>query len=115
MISILGWMIDPVVCSRMTMGTARVDLAALIELNSLVTGGDWPALGRGGHRVTQEDHDEAPEAVGAASGRQLDLIVKTLTLEGLSDKDRKTSILTLACLLVQAAGLAVEELKDDQH
>jgi len=26
-------MIDPLVCGGMTMGTARVDLAALIELN----------------------------------------------------------------------------------
>jgi hypothetical protein len=50
-----------------------------------------------------------------ASGRQLDLIFKTRTLDGLSDKDRKKAISTLACLLMQAAGLAVEELNDDQH
>ena len=58
-------MIDPVVCSGMTMGTARVDLAALIELNRLVTGGDKPALFRGGRRITQEDHDEIPLSAGA--------------------------------------------------
>ncbi|AYG64303.1 hypothetical protein [Rhizobium jaguaris] len=50
-----------------------------------------------------------------ASGRQLDLIFKARTLDGLSDKDRKTAILTLACLLMQAAGLVVEEFNDDQH
>lgn len=50
-----------------------------------------------------------------ASGRQLDLIFKTRTLDGLSDKDRKKAILTLACLLMQAAGLVVEEFNDDQH
>ena len=50
-----------------------------------------------------------------ASGRQLDLICKTRTLDGLSDKDRKKAILTLACLLMQAAGLVVEELNDQQH
>lgn len=50
-----------------------------------------------------------------ASGRQLNLIFKIRTLDGLSDKDRKTAISTLACLLMQAAGLVVEELNDDQH
>jgi len=50
-----------------------------------------------------------------ASGRQLDLIFKTRTLDGLSDKDRKKAVSTLACLLMQAAGLVVEELNDDQH
>ncbi|OCP18572.1 hypothetical protein [Ensifer sp. LC384] len=51
----------------------------------------------------------------SASNRQLDLIFKTRTLDGLSDKDRKKAISTLACLLMQAAGLVVEEFNDDQH
>lgn len=50
-----------------------------------------------------------------ASGRQLDLMFKTRTLDGLSEKDRKKAILTLACLLMQAAGLVVEEFNDEQH
>ena len=50
-----------------------------------------------------------------ASGRQLDLIFKTRMLDGLSDKDRKKAISTLACLLMQAAGLVAEELNDEQH
>ncbi|RVJ37224.1 hypothetical protein [Sinorhizobium meliloti] len=50
-----------------------------------------------------------------ASGRQLDLIFKTRMLDGLSDKDRKKAISTLACLLMQAAGLVGEELNDEQH
>ncbi|XKM38186.1 hypothetical protein A4U53_001860 (plasmid) [Rhizobium ruizarguesonis] len=50
-----------------------------------------------------------------ASGRQLDLIFKTRRLDGLSDKDRKKAISTLACLLMQAAGLVVEDINDDQH
>ncbi|EJZ16353.1 hypothetical protein RCCGEPOP_36440 [Rhizobium sp. Pop5] len=36
-------------------------------------------------------------------------------LDGLSDKERKKAISTLACLLMQAAGLVVEEVNDDQH
>jgi len=50
-----------------------------------------------------------------ASGWPVDLIFKPRTLDGLSDKDRKKAILTLAGLLMQAAGLAIEELNDDQH
>lgn len=50
-----------------------------------------------------------------ASGRQLDLIFKTRSLDSLSDKDRKKAISTLACLLMEAAGLVVEELNDDQQ
>jgi len=50
-----------------------------------------------------------------ASGRQLDLIFKARRLDGLSDKDRKKAVSTLACLLMQAAGLVVEEINDDQH
>ncbi|MCM2435373.1 hypothetical protein [Agrobacterium rosae] len=50
-----------------------------------------------------------------ASGRQLDLIFKARTLDGLSEKDRKTAISILACLLMQAAGLVAEEFNDDQR
>ncbi|WP_244489921.1 hypothetical protein [Rhizobium sp. Leaf391] len=64
-ISISGWMIDRFVCGGMTIGAARVDLAALIELNRLVTGSDKPALSRGGRRITQEEDDEIPQYAGA--------------------------------------------------
>ncbi|WFU11551.1 hypothetical protein QA646_24485 (plasmid) [Rhizobium sp. CB3090] len=67
-LAISGWMIDPVVCSGMTMGTARVDLAALIELNRLVSGGPKAALFRGEHRITQEEDDEIPQHAGAGVG-----------------------------------------------
>ncbi|WP_244427773.1 hypothetical protein [Sinorhizobium fredii] len=63
-VSISGWMVDPVVCRGMTMGLAGVDLAALVELNTLVTGGDKPALFRGGRRITQEEDDEISQYAG---------------------------------------------------
>jgi len=31
-VSIAGWMLDPVICAAMTIGPPRVDLAALSEL-----------------------------------------------------------------------------------
>ncbi|ULR41970.1 hypothetical protein [Rhizobium sp. K102] len=67
-IAISGWMIDPVVCRGMTMGTPRVDLATLIELNRLVSGGSKAAPFRSERRITQEDHDEIPQYAGAGVG-----------------------------------------------
>ncbi len=32
-VSIAGWMLDPVICAGMTIGAPRVDLAALVERN----------------------------------------------------------------------------------
>jgi len=37
-VSIAGWMLDPVICAAMTGGPPRVDLAALIELRLLLMG-----------------------------------------------------------------------------
>lgn len=63
-----GWMIDPLVCAGMTMGSARVDLSALIELKRLVTGGDKPAHFRGGDRVAREEDDETSQNYDAGLG-----------------------------------------------
>ncbi|WP_237372007.1 hypothetical protein [Rhizobium sp. SL42] len=52
----------------MTKGTPGVDLAALIELNRLVTGYDKPTVVRSGRRITQEDHDEIPQYAHAGVG-----------------------------------------------
>lgn len=67
-VSIAGWMIDPVVCGGMTMGTPGVDLVALIELNRLVTNTDKPAVFRSGLRITQEDHHENPQYADTSVG-----------------------------------------------
>lgn len=61
-------MIDPVVCADMTMGPARVDLAALIELHRLVTGSGKPALSRSGRGVAREKDDETSQYAGAGRG-----------------------------------------------
>lgn len=50
-----------------------------------------------------------------ALGRQMNLIFETRTLDGLRDKEREKAVSTLAQLLMQAAGLVVEEFSDDQH
>jgi hypothetical protein len=49
------------------------------------------------------------------SGRQMSLIFEPRRLDGMSDAERAKTVLTLAQILMQAAGLVVEELGDDQH
>ena len=49
------------------------------------------------------------------SGRQLTLGFEPRKLGGLSEKERAKAVLTLAQILMQAAGLVVEELGDDRR
>ena len=50
-----------------------------------------------------------------ALGRQMTLAFEACKLEGLSEKEREKAVLTLAKVLMQGAGLVVEEFGDDQH
>lgn len=53
--------------------------------------------------------------VAAAQCRQLNLDFEPRRLEGLDQTERATAASTLAQILMQAAGLVVEELSDDQR
>lgn len=48
-------------------------------------------------------------------GRQMNLEFEPRRLEGLDDTERHKAASTLAQILMQAAGLVVEELSDDQR
>ncbi len=48
-------------------------------------------------------------------GRQLNLEFEPRRLEGLDDMERRKTVATLAQILMQAAGLMVEELSDERH
>ena len=50
-----------------------------------------------------------------ASGRQMNLVFETRKLDGLGEEQRNKAVFLLAQILMQAAGLVVEELSDDQH
>ena len=50
-----------------------------------------------------------------ASGRQMNLLFDTSRLDGLGAPERDKVISALAQILMQAAGLGVEELDDDQR
>ena len=49
------------------------------------------------------------------SGRQMNQMFEPLRVDGISDAERAKAVLTLAQVLMQAAGLVVTELNDDQH
>ena len=57
-VSIAGWMLDPVVCAGMTIGPPRVDLAALIELKRLLMGAAKPAHSRSDVAIVREEGNE---------------------------------------------------------
>lgn len=49
------------------------------------------------------------------SGRQMSLIFEPRRVDGMSKPERTKAVTALAQILMQAAGLVVEELGDDQH
>ena len=49
------------------------------------------------------------------TGAQMSLIFEPRMLDGLTAAERAKARLTLARILMQAAGLVVEEVGDDQH
>jgi hypothetical protein len=51
----------------------------------------------------------------ATPGRQMNLLFDTRRSEGLASLERDKVISTLARILMQAAGLRIEELDDDKH
>lgn len=51
----------------------------------------------------------------ATPSRQMNLLFDSLRLEGVSAAERAKIVTALAQVLMQAAGLQVEELEDDQR
>jgi len=49
-------------------------------------------------------------ALALTSGRQMSLIFEPRKVDGMSDTERAKAVMTLAEILMQAAGLVVEEL-----
>lgn len=55
------------------------------------------------------------DAPAPTSGRQMSLMFEPRKVDGMSDAERTEAITSLAQILMQAAGLVVEELDDDQR
>ncbi|OSP54758.1 hypothetical protein [Pseudoruegeria sp. SK021] len=52
---------------------------------------------------------------GSISGSQMNLMFERRIVDGMSDKERTRAITIIAQLMMQAAGLTVEELDDDRR
>ena len=61
-VSIAGWMLDPVICAEMTIGAPRVDLAALIELRRLLMGGSNPTHSRSDIGIVREESNAVSQS-----------------------------------------------------
>ena len=58
-VSIAGWMLDPVICASMTIGAPRVDLAALVDLARLLMGAANPAHSRSDVGIVREEGNDS--------------------------------------------------------
>ena len=58
---------------------------------------------------------QSPKPSTVEPPRQLTLLFDNIRLEGLNSAERDKIILALAQILMQAAGLSVEELDDDKR
>ena len=64
-ISIAGWMLDPVVCAGMAIGAPRVDVAALVELQRRLKGAVKAADSRSDVAIVPEENNAVSrDAVG---------------------------------------------------
>jgi hypothetical protein len=72
-VSIAGWMLDPVTCAGMTIGAPRVDVAALVELERLLIGTANSAHSRNDIAIVREEGNEVSEIArgGAEPADQL--------------------------------------------
>jgi hypothetical protein len=61
-VTIADWMLDPVVCAAMPMGTPRVNLTALLELKRLLMGAADTANSWGDVGIVQENQHDASQA-----------------------------------------------------
>ena len=68
-VSIPGWMVDPLVCADMSIGQPRVDLTALSELKRLVTPTAAPAHSPRETGIAREEADEAAQRACADLGQ----------------------------------------------
>ncbi|SDG92339.1 hypothetical protein SAMN04487974_112100, partial [Pelagibacterium luteolum] len=68
-ISIPGWMVDPLICAEMRIGAPQVDLAALSDLKRLVTPTSVPTHSPGENGIAREEVDETAQRACSDRGQ----------------------------------------------
>jgi hypothetical protein len=100
LITIAGWMLDPLVCSGVAIGRPRVELAQLIELLQLL---------RGTHNLADSRIDDAfirqkilknLKLLTTPPYRQMSLLFDNRRLEGRAIQERDNVIMAQAQILM---------------
>ena len=89
--------------------------AALVELKRLLIGSINPARCRSDVAIVPEESNAISQSVGGGAGSAAHPDIRPHQLEGLGSAERDKIISALAQILMQAAGLSVEELDDDKR
>ena len=95
-------------------GTPCVDLATLLELKQALIGAGCPENLRAKKDPFEERVMKFRDLPTAVAGRQMNLLFDSNGLEGLEALERSKVASALAQILMQAAGVRVEELDDDK-
>ena len=75
-VSMAGWMLDPVICDGMSFGGPRVDLAALVELERLLIGAIKPAHCRSDISIVPEESDAVSQSADSGAGSADDFVIR---------------------------------------
>ena len=75
-VSIAGWMLDPVACATMVVGAPRVDLATLLELKQVLIRAGMSRESLGDNGFVQEKGDEVSRLAGNDSGSADESVVQ---------------------------------------
>ena len=123
-----AWKLDPVFCTGLKVGLPQVSLGALLALHELLMALELRLSSADGTAVTEEaDHGIAdtartkdgatPSQQGplATAPHQLDLVLDDVRLRGMTQGERCRALRTLAYLLLEATGMAMQEAGDDHE
>jgi hypothetical protein len=116
--AIAAWMLDPVVCAGMaTISAPCVSVLALLDLHHLLIERGFRRSSRDDPNIVQgEQHEESARTGAAGDGpRQLSMALDSARLRGMNSSERRAVLARLAGLLLEAAGVAMQEHDDDEQ
>ena len=114
-IVLAAWMLDPAVCSTMSLGAPTINIAGLADLDRLLKARGLRRRCSDEPLPTEEVHHatvaiDCSDQTTASAPISLDRPV----LNGMTPTDRNTAIRRLARLLMEAAGVDPEEIGNDE-
>jgi hypothetical protein len=102
-----SWMVDSVVRAGMTFGPPQVDLTALSDLRLVTPAAFFANFPSENGNARESEVDETAQRACTDLGQADEPDIRR---EGMSKVERSNALLTLAQILMQAAGLIVEAL-----